>query len=356
MHILLTTYGLLLIFALYCSAQWRSAIDMAFMDAVAIERFALFRQEALASVNNDSRNLYKKYTDKKTPKPTSKAVSSNVNSTEAASDSALLTDDDEEEEDAPIERPDAPEEDTPKTKVPTSKCTQHLHIGDLFKGENPTITEGKGKACFTLLKNLMTVMYGEQEFYEEAKELIPDFEEQFLTNLFERTKEEQTDKQWISKVGHLGSVELDDELQSYIRYKIFTGNKSRLVKGSEDDPGYFPLVQFTSMNKNKSLMSIWLAPKTLLMALFQDPEIVKEVIAVRREMHKEVKKDHSPQAKAAKEKDLRLRFGVLIPDQSLVQYIDFQVSTTVPPDSTKVKKPKQRRKKQLALHQLNRMD
>lgn len=343
MHILLTTYGLLLIFALYCSAQWRSAIDMAYMDTVAIERFALFRQKALSKVNNDSRRLYDKYKPDEPAKPNSKAVSSKVNSTESANDSALLTEDEEDEEEAPIEPPDQPEEDTPKKKTAGSKCTPHLHIGDLFTGENPTITEGKGRAGFTLLKNLMAEMYGGQEFYEEAKEAIPDFEEQFLTNLFEKTKEDQENKQWVSKVGHLGAVELDDELQSYIRYKMFTGNKSRLKEGSEEDPGYFPLVEFTSMKKHKTLMSIWLAPKPLLMALFQNPEVVQDVIEFRREVYNELRKDKSPSSKQAKEQEMRLRFGPYIQDIDK-QYIDFQVSGTYPKDISEAKKAKKQRK------------
>lgn len=343
MHILLTTYGLLLIFALYCSAQWRSAIDMAYMDTVAIERFALFRQKALSKVNNQSRRLYDKYKPDEPAKPTSKAVTSQVNSKEPASDSALLTEDEEDEEEAPIEPPDEPEDVTPKKKNSSPKCTPYLHIGDLFTGDNPSLTEDKSKAAFALLKNLMGEMYGGQDFYEEAKETSQDFEEQFLTNLFEKTKEDQINKQWVSKVGHLGAVELDDQLHSYIRYKMFTGNKSRLIEGSENDPGYFPLVEFTSMKKHKTLMSIWLAPKPLLMALFQNPEVVQELIEFRREIYSEIRKDKSASTKQAKEQELRLRFGPYIRDID-TQYIDFQVSSTYPKDLSEAKKIKRQRK------------
>lgn len=336
MHILLTTYGLLLIFALYCSAQWRSAIDMAFMDAVAIERFAFFRKSSLADVKVRSDAAYKKL---KPPTETqNKAVSSKVDSTVQASQNALLKDDEDDEEEEPIEPPDEEEEEAPKKKPSAERCTPHLHIGALFTGDNLSITEGPGLAAYTLLKNLMIAMYGDQKFYKEAKELRPDFEDEFLANLFQRTQEEQESKQWISEVSHLGSIELDDDLQSYMRYKMFTGNKSRFVAGSQDDPGYFPLIQFTSFKKRKTLMSLWLAPKPLLMALFNDPEIVQDVIDTRREMYNEIKNDTNESAKQTKTQELRLRFGAYI--QDLAPYIDFQVTKTRPPDLSTVKKKK----------------
>lgn len=338
MHILLTTYGLLLIFALYCSAQWRSAVDMAFMDAVAIERFAEFREVSLAAINNDSYNLYKKHCAKKGPKATSKSVSSKVNSEVPAADTALLIDDEDDED--PIESPDGPDDDKPK-RANEERCTYYLHIADLFTGENPNITDGKGKAGFTILKNLLTHMYEGQTFFEEAKEAVPDFEERFLVNLFERAKDEQQTDQWIEEVADLASIELDDELQSYIRYKIFTGNKSLLVENSEDAAGYFPLIQVTSMKKRHYLMSLWLAPKALLMALFQNPDIVQEVLEARRDIYYELGKDKS--LKGAKEQELRLRFGIHIHD--VAQYINFKVSRTRPLDMPKTNKQKGKSKK-----------
>lgn len=342
MHILLTTYGLLLIFALYCSAQWRSAIDMAFMDAIAIERFAEFRKTSLSEVNNKSNTIRKKYNDEHRPKTNSKAVSARVDSTEQASQNALLSDEDEEQE--PIEHPDEEEEEAPnKKKQSTERCTPYLHIGALFKGDNPNITEGAGKVAFTLLKNLMQTLYGDQKFYKEAKELQPDFEDEFIKNIFEQARDEQKNKQWISKVGHLGAIPLDDKLQSYIRYKMFTGNKSRLNEGSEDDPGYFPLVQFTSLKKRKTLISLWLAPRPILMALFQDPQVVQELMDFRREIYSEIRKNNSSGTKQAKQEELRLRFGSLIRDIE-TDYIDFQVTGTYPKDISEAKKVKPQRK------------
>lgn len=340
MHILLTTYGLLLIFALYCSAQWRSAIDMAFMDAVAIERFAEFRRKSLGEVNNASKIIRDNYNKEHRPTPNSKAVSSKVDSTQQASQNALITDEEDDEE-APIEPPDEEEEETPKQKKQSAeRCTSHLHIGALFTGDELSIAEGPGLAAYTLLKNLMIAMYGDQKFYKEAKDLRPEFEEEFIKNLFERSKDEQESKQWISEVSHLGSIELDDDLQSYIRYKMFTGNKSRYVTGSQDDPGYYPLIEFTSLKKRKTLMSLWLAPKPLLMALFNDPEIVQDVIDTRREMYNEIRNDTNESAKQTKTQELRLRFGAYI--QDLAPYIDFQVTKTRPPDLSSTQKKKKK--------------
>jgi hypothetical protein len=341
MHILLTTYGLLLIFALYCSAQWRSATDMAFMDIVTINTFARARNEALGMLNDRAKSLYTKYAPDEAQKPgSSKSIASTVDSTKAADKDALIIVDEDEDDEAPLELQELSDEE-PAKKSKVEKCTPHLHIGELFTDDNLNITDGKGKACFTLLKNLMISMYGNENFYLEAKEEVPDFEDRFLINLYERTKDREKK---VTRVKALATIELDDELQNYVRYKIFNGNKSRYDKDSADEVGYYPLLQFTSITKRKTLLSLWLAPKPLLMALFQNPDVVQEVIEARRDIYNDLRKDKNQSAVTTKENELRLRFSSSIHDID-TQFIDFKVSRTRPPDIPKAEKKNAKDKK-----------
>lgn len=338
MHILLTTFGLLLIFSAFCSTQWRMATDMAFMDIVSSETFAKCRNKTIDILNNHSKGLYKKENPEKENKPQgSKAIASKVDSTTQADTNALIERQEEDEDDeAAIELPDEFDEE-PAKNPKAEKCTSVLHIGELFSDEPLDIHSGKGKACFTLLKNLITELYSGQRFFEEAKQLDPDFEQRFLENLYERAAEENENRS-LTRVKDLATLDLHDNVQMYARCKIFNGNKSRFTKDSLEHSGYYPILEFTTMAKKSKLMSLWLAPKPLLMALFQNEDVVQEVLETRREIYNDLRKDKNTSSVQAKEQDLRLRFATYIPET--VDYIDFKVSRTRPPDMPKTKPTK----------------
>ncbi len=329
MHILLTTYGLLLIFALFTAAQWRSASDMIFMDTAAIESFADARKWMLKDLNKHTHDIYKKLniSDQKksaSPQPPAK-VTPNEEVTEEPEE--------EDEEREPREPADQEEPTDKKTKL--ENCTSFLSLAELFRGENPNITDKKGRATFVLLKNLITELYKGQEFFEEAKEAIPDLEERFIMELYERAKEAQAEKQWIKSVKKLGKLKLDDFLMKHLRYKTFTGNKRVYDDETRDQAGYFPLTEFADMRQRKAtIMSLWLAPKPLLMALFQNEETVEDLLQMRKEIYYEIK-NHKSEA-SGKSNSLKDRYGSAI-DLELVDFIDFQVTTTMPPDMPKGK-------------------
>jgi len=308
MHILLTTYGLLVIFALFCLAQWRSSVDLSYIDAAAQENFASCRKEVLDLVSDNSKATFRQLAP---------------------------SDDDEEEdeetdEEEPIVKPDSfhESEDEPKKQ---GRRTSFLHINILFSGEEEAnIFEGQGKACFTLLKALITELYSGQVFFERAKQEIPDLEERFILNLMEKVKDLQEEKS-LSNAKELASLNLDDYLQSYIRYKMFTGNKYRKKKATHEEPGYYPLIEFVSMRKHSHLMSLWLAPKPLLMALFQNEDVVKDIILARREIYNELDKDKNKSAVKTKGDELKRRFSIYVRGID-TQFIDFNVSRSRPQD------------------------
>ncbi|MBS0638156.1 MAG: hypothetical protein JSS12_11660, partial [Verrucomicrobia bacterium] len=322
MNILLTTYGLILIFVLFCGAQWRSATDMIFMDIVSTDTFAICRDQALDILNNRSQEQYEKLSPK-APPTKSKAIANKVDSSKQAETTALL---DTEEEPSPIQidrRDDEPDEKKPKQQQ-KQKCTSLLHIGALIKQDDININEGKGRAIFQLLHNLITEMYKNERFFINALEKDGDFVNQFLINMIDRAKETHQGRK-LKTAKDLTTVNLEDKLQSYVRYKMFRGTKSRLSKKqTQDDPGYYPLAEFTSLNlrSGNTIMSVWLADRPLLMALFQDDKIVDEVIECRREIFNDMRKRKAAGMNVSNEnsKELELRFGGLIPD-NLRQYI-----------------------------------
>lgn len=339
MHILLTTYGLILIFVMFCTAQWRSATDMVFMDTVSIEALAKRRKDALNIVSNESILLYKKHAPKK-DSSSSKAVNSKVDSTKAADENALLEDDDEDNESFTLQK-EVLDDKKPQKKV-VEECSSYLNVKDIFSGEPLDLNSGKGADIFNLLKNLINALYEGQPFFEKAKAKDPEIVEHFIKNLYDKAADSQQEKAWLKSFKGVNKLQLDDKDQNYLRYKTFIGNKSLLDENQTDAAGYFPLTELVAIKKGDKIVSLWMAPKPLLMALFQNPEVVEEVLAARHEIYNEQRriKAHN---KNSQEKpinsDLKLRFGPYIRDFNH-DYINFEISGSTPPDMPTKKRQK----------------
>jgi hypothetical protein len=199
----------------------------------------------------------------------------------------------------------------------------------LFNDENPSVFEGKGKACYTILKNLLQELYTGQEFFEEAKESYPDLEEILIRKMVEKAAEKRSEETPLETSRELAILDLEDQLQTYVRYKMMTGNKYRRKKATYAEPGYFPLIEYVSMKKHSHLMSLWLAPRPLLNALFQNEDVVEDIIKTRHEIYNDLRKDKNKSAVEAKGKDLKLRYSSYLMGID-PQFIDFEVSRTQP--------------------------
>lgn len=307
MHILLTTYGLIVIFALFCLAQWRQSEDMAYIDAAAKESFVAMRDDQLEKISDKSQEYYNTFRQEQ------------------------KKDDEEDQElDEPLEKPDSLDDELDEEEEKPERRTSFLHVDAIFCEEEPDILQGRGKASFTLLKALISELYSGQDFFERAKESIPDLEEHFLHALLDKVKELK-EEETLTSAKELASLNLDDDLQSYVRYKMLTGNKYRKKNAKVSDPGFYPLLEFVSFRKHPHLMSLWLAPKPLLMALFQNEDVVNEVVQARHEIYNELRRDKNKSALQTKEAELRRRFSMQIFGIDS-QYIDFKVSRTLPKD------------------------
>jgi hypothetical protein len=299
------------------------------MDTISMDHFKNHRRDNIEFIINESNRAYDKNKPQEFKQSKTKAVSSKVNSDTPVETTALL-DTDEEMEDYEIEPTEEMAEEAPKKKgqQPKENCISSLNLSGLFRGENPTYVDGKGRASFTLLKNLLNVLYGGQEFFEKSKEAIPDIEERFILDLYEKAKDQQSEINWIKLSKHLSCIELDDKNLNHLRKKMMNGNKEYFSVEDLDKAGYFSLKKFISVNEREKVMSLWLAQRPILMALFQDEKIVQEVLEARREILTEM--DRKRLDKEGAEKELQLRFGIYCGD--LKEYIDFSVSGSLPKD------------------------
>jgi hypothetical protein len=334
MHILLTTYGLILIFILFATAQSRMTTDLAVLDIVARESFKNVRDDMLITITSKSKNYYrtlcpkekKEKEEPKTKKPPQKGPQKQQVVEEETED--------EDGEEVVITSLEVDQTELPECK----RRTRFLHVEALFNAEDPTIHEGKSKACYTLLKNLLNALYEDQEFYEAAREHSPDIDELLLNNFIDKVKVLQEEEKHLPSIKVLCNLDLEDDLQAYVRSKMFTGTKFRKLKHSNEQRGYYPLHEFLSLQKYPKLMSVWLSPRPLLMALFQDEKVVDDLIAMRQEMYKELRSerigledDKNKSQMEIKGNELKRQFSSYIHGID-VELIDFQVSSTKPFD------------------------
>lgn len=307
MPILFTTYGLLLIFAIFGFAQLRVYKNNFFTELLVAENFTKMRNELSDYLEQRSKNEYNKHKPKKiAPKP---------------------EEDDDEEEEEPRNEPDNLDDPgAPKKRL------SHLSVNILFCEKDASMLEGKGKSCFHLLKALMTSMYEGQEFFEEAKKSHPDLVETLISRLMEKCQARlKDDKKPYRVAKDLLRIDLEDDTLNYVFYKMMRGSKT-LGKSPYDVPGYYSLdTIITLQGKKDKIMSLWLAPKPLLVALFDSETVADEVIDARNDMYLDRRKRKiisSSKDMTTTSLESRYKSAIFSVDPNC---IDFITSTTKPP-------------------------
>lgn len=156
---------------------------------------------------------------------------------------------------------------------------------------------------FELAKKLFAVLYKDQPFYQAMKQKRPDFEEALLKSL--KLAEELPKDQKLTRAADLSNLNLQDSDLNEIFYKMLQPT-SKSVKtdqqecpqkeggGEEEDdaiePGkkeekYSPADSYSLLDfitlQDAAKVRVYLAPKPLLLALFDDPHTVNALIEMR---------------------------------------------------------------------------
>lgn len=205
-----------------------------------------------------------------------------------------------------------------------------LNIRPLFRFDyNESFPlEGRDIACAKILKNLMIVLYKNEKFYKEAKDVMPDFEDRFIEKLVIEAKKRAESGTILPKAGYLATLELDNELMSYTRYKMFTDRGGHFWLSEQPSmPGRYALQDFLSIKTNSGyLASVWHAPYPLLMAIFQDESVVEDVMKTREEISQAMQEGDD---QAAMRNELRRRFSDKLGDID-PKFIDFRINRQIP--------------------------
>lgn len=213
--------------------------------------------------------------------------------------------------------------------------TSKLHLHGFFKGSGP-LKDAQKKILFRLIE----ILYGNQPI------LLDGDNTGAVTALFEKVckkGEELEAKIHLSKVEDLALISLRDDpmipnLEHNAFYHMLRGGRGELLRGKRCK--LEGLQYYVSLRSHDSkLMSLYLAPKNLLLALFgpEKEDVVTELMSYRQEVWKEFQKEKGKN-RTALEKDFQQKFEGLLPNGITAQMIDFGISSSRPQDSPRILK------------------
>ena len=286
MQILITTFGLLLILSLVTFIGLQKHEEANFLEIVAHHHFQNMQDELKETLSDIADDQY----------------------------AALI-------------KNEKPPKNTPRGG---KHLCRFLNIGPLFFDEKDEDGEKK-QTIRIVLKRLIQELYSNQEFYKEEHENLPDFDEIFINELISASKNQEllTGKKKMKDVSDLGKYQLHDKGLDHFLYAIMRGDKLRHNLTSRNGQyGYYSLANFVRANKSEKPLSVYLAPRPVLMALYQSQEIVDNIMETRNQICSTLSGDISQKEKLGLE--FKNLFSGLLPDDIHTIELSFNVSSTKP--------------------------
>ncbi len=212
----------------------------------------------------------------------------------------------------------------------TASSTLSLNL--LIDKEERDANPDKLEPMLNILRNLIAYLYADQPFYQEMELKRPNF----VSEIFEALMFQSQNLPKLKKTKELATINLGDpELN-----EVFT----RMLKGAYIDPppeeedlrpfkperGYYSLLDFVTIGKNKLKLRVYLASKQLLIPLFGDPSIVNTILSERYRLYREVVNQVTDTNTASQQ--FQEQFSSLRTPLVPLEMLDFGVSKTNPRD------------------------
>lgn len=213
---------------------------------------------------------------------------------------------------------------------------------------------------YLLAKKLIYSLYRQQPFFLEFEQTRPDIVDALLNSLM--IADILPKEQKIKKAAELANLNLGDPVLNTFFYFVLKGspiapeaNKKKEeepppplggfihqeqegeVEDEDGDPnpeetfkspqGYYSLLDFITLD-DATKVRVYLAPRLLLNAIFDDPAVVDSIIVLRNELYKKVASDSLSAQEASQE------FKALVAPKSDPNFdetlLDFSVTKTNP--------------------------
>jgi len=190
----------------------------------------------------------------------------------------------------------------------SQRLTRKLHLPTLFSSKEGHQKEVEERVFYRLLELLYPTMQERAAVFELVREKAIEWEEHFP----------------IKKARYLANIELSEAKDQDILFRILKG-------GAHDSISLDSLLPYISTTARTQLVSVYLAPQVLLLALFDDEEVVSDILSFRKDLYHRLRKDKDLQ-KNELEDEFRERFVRSLPSEIDPSFIDFRVSRSFPKD------------------------
>lgn len=231
--------------------------------------------------------------------------------------------------------------DTKKRPLPHKKrrrLTSRLHVLALFTNDEP---DQKPTQEY-LFRNLTKTLYGSVPLCVPHGDNDP-----YVQQIFDevRTKALEINPKFpMHKAQYLANIELNGPNKTPNQFRLFL-----MLKGGQGEvfSGAYckvhSLLDYISMNRRETCLSVYLAPAPLLLALFGNADLVAQICQCRQKIYKKIhdeKKEKTTLPPGTKEDDIidilsdefKAQFESYLPSDVDPKLIEFRVSGTQPKD------------------------
>lgn len=141
-----------------------------------------------------------------------------------------------------------------------------------------------------LARSLMIYLYGDQSFFKEMEEKRPNF----LNEIFAALIRESEELPKLKKTKEIATIDLKDPDLNEVFTRMLKGAYEKPPPKEEQRPlklkeGYYSLLDFITVDKNKLKLRVFLLSRQLLAVTFGSPQVVEDIITTRNALYRNVK-------------------------------------------------------------------
>ena len=194
-----------------------------------------------------------------------------------------------------------------------------------------------------IAKRLIRILYSDRSFFREMEEKRPGVVDELWREVKRGLQKNKEQGKGIKSAKHLANLQLDDpELEIFLANllkKVQTPESLSydcLSKGTKPKKAvYYPnLIDYLSaQTASMKPYRLWLAKPPLLLAIFQDQNVVEDIILERDRLYKELKaagEDDRKRMRPDIKLNLEYLFKSRIPSNYPDRIINFEASLTKP--------------------------
>lgn len=178
------------------------------------------------------------------------------------------------------------------------------------------VSNGDDLAMQKLLKRLIHELYSRHAFY---KVFVGEEKEEKLEALVQGILNHGVEQRFSNK-RQLAEIDFRDLNTQNAFAKMLNGRPP-----IGNSPGYPSLLDFLTTQRKEMQISVYLAERPFLRALIDDEELVREILALRQEIYRDLTSGGTDPESGAD------RLRAVVGSSEFYQFLDFNVSKTRPP-------------------------